>query len=199
MVVHCDSKTREVGHSLGMAARCLDIEGMPPPSKRVELERLLSTGSRKVENFVRKRMFQSQDAEDVIQQTYLEAWRNRSRYASVSSPETWVCGIALNLVRKYFQNTMRPSASNIDDIASGDIDVFYLSSIDPDRRAECQQRLHLTLEKIQQLPGDMRATLEARLESDGSYQDTAQRLGVAVGTVRSRLSRARAQLREASQ
>jgi DNA-directed RNA polymerase specialized sigma24 family protein len=46
-----------------------------------------------------------------------------------------------------------------------------------------------------QLPKDMRETLQIAVETEGSYRDTAERLGIPIGTVRSRLSRAREQLK----
>lgn len=161
-----------------------------------ELEKILRSGSPKMENFVKKRMFYSQDAEDVVQQVYLEAWSCRKRYACGSSPETWMCGIALNLIRKYFQKSTITPPENIDDIAFKDIDIFYLCSVNPSTRAENEQLLVDALVHVQALPDVMRETLEARLDSDGTYQDTARRLGIPIGTVRSRLSRVRTHLRE---
>lgn len=48
---------------------------------------------------------------------------------------------------------------------------------------------------IDHLPAEMRKTLYASLETDGSYQDTADVLDIPIGTVRSRLSRAREHLK----
>ena len=60
-------------------------------------------------------------------------------------------------------------------------------------------RLEKTLVAIKDRPTEMRKTLYASLETDGSYQDTADVLDIPIGTVRSRLSRAREQLKRATQ
>ncbi|MDP0964820.1 sigma factor-like helix-turn-helix DNA-binding protein, partial [Klebsiella pneumoniae] len=63
---------------------------------------------------------------------------------------------------------------------------------------EINRRLEKTLIAIKGLPVEMRKTLYASLETDGSYQDTADVLDIPIGTVRSRLSRAREQLKRAT-
>lgn len=173
-----------------------NFSGKKTSNQGGELESILHASSPKMENFVRKRMFNSQDTEDVIQQTYLEAWACRKSYSCLSSPETWICGIALNLIRKHYQKICLPQLLNIDDVIFNEIDSFCLSSMNPDLRAEHEQIFMDVLVHVQKLPDDMRETIEARLDSDGTYQDMAQRLGVPVGTVRSRLSRIRTHLRE---
>ncbi|MCF5053248.1 RNA polymerase subunit sigma [Pseudomonas syringae] len=60
---------------------------------------------------------------------------------------------------------------------------------------EINRRLENTLSAIDHLPTEMRKTLYASLETDGSYQDTADVLDIPIGTVRSRLSRAREHLK----
>ncbi|MCF5429232.1 RNA polymerase subunit sigma, partial [Pseudomonas syringae] len=52
------------------------------------------------------------------------------------------------------------------------------------------------IEAIDCLPTNMQKVLEVSLEMDGNYQETANMLGVPIGTVRSRLSRARVQLKQ---
>lgn len=63
---------------------------------------------------------------------------------------------------------------------------------------EINRRLERALQAINRLPTEMRVTLYTSLETDGSYQDTANVLDIPIGTVRSRLSRAREQLKRAT-
>ena len=161
---------------------------------------ILQAGSPKMENLIRKRVAYSQDADDIIQQAYLEAWKSRRNYNSLSGPETWICGIAVNMVRKYFQKKkVLNSIENIDDMSDEEYrdtcPYIPVSFVDPSAQAEQAQLLKRAMLAISQLPSDMRSTMFARVESEGSYEETASTLGIAVGTVRSRLSRARCMLR----
>ncbi|CAM9275306.1 unnamed protein product, partial [Ectocarpus sp. 12 AP-2014] len=149
-----------------------------------------------MENLIRKRVAYSQDADDIIQQAYLEAWKSRNNYNGLSRPETWVCGIAVNMVRKYYQKKrVFQSIENIDDVTDEEYSDISpgtpVSSVDPSAQAEQAQLLSGAMMAISQLPSEMRSTMFARVETEGSYEETALRLGIAVGTVRSRLSRAR--------
>lgn len=60
---------------------------------------------------------------------------------------------------------------------------------------ENQRVLGATLESIETLPEDVKTMLSILVGHDGSYQDVAQQLNIPVGTVRSRLSRARETLK----
>lgn len=67
-----------------------------------------------------------------------------------------------------------------------------------DWQFEVNRKLERTLRAITDLPLEMRKTLYASLETDGSYQDTADAMDIPIGTVRSRLSRAREHLKRAT-
>lgn len=185
-------------NNLGMTARS---EEVLESYQKLSLLEVLQARTFKMENLIRKRVAYSQDVDDIIQQTYLEAWKSRNNYNGLSSPETWVCGIAVNMVRKYYQKKRGlQSIENIDDVADDEYSEISLSipglSVDPSAQAEQAQLLSSAMQAIAQLPREMRSTMFARVESEGSYEETALRLGIAVGTVRSRLSRARCMLRE---
>ncbi|GGJ78811.1 RNA polymerase sigma factor [Pseudomonas matsuisoli] len=149
--------------------------------------------NRKLRSFVKKRVLNLDDADDILQLTYLEAWRNRHKFDGRARPETWLCGIAHNLIRNHFRrHYARPPHSSHDELETHEQPV---EPSDLSIQFERHQLLDKTIEAIAELPRDMRETLWTAIETDGSYRDTAERLGVPVGTVRSRLSRAREQLK----
>ena len=136
-------------------------------------------------------------AEDVMAQTFLEAWRSRERIASGGgSLRPWLLGIATNLARGHRRASRRqvaallrmappPDTPDFSDEVTGRLD-------DANRIAALHQSLH-------RLRTDEFEVLALCAWSDLSYAETAEALGVPVGTVRSRLSRARAKLLKATE
>jgi RNA polymerase sigma factor (sigma-70 family) len=136
-------------------------------------------------------------AEDVMAQTFLEAWRSRERIASGGgSLCPWLLGIATNLARGHRRASRRqvaallrmappPDTPDFSDEVTGRLD-------DANRIAALHQSLH-------RLRPNEFEVLALCAWSDLSYAEAAEALGVPVGTVRSRLSRARAKLLKATE
>ena len=147
---------------------------------------------KKLRRFIHKRVLNPEDADDLLQLTYLEAWRNRERFSGTATLSTWMCGIAQNLIRNHFRRLYaKPAHCEFDESLWHDQEETHSL----DWEFEINRRLENTLSAIDHLPTEMRKTLYASLETDGSYQDTADVLDIPIGTVRSRLSRAREQLK----
>lgn len=149
-------------------------------------------GERKLRLFVQKRVLNQDDADDLIQLTYLEAWRNQEKFKGLAKPDTWLCGIALNLIRNHFRRYYaQPPLSTFDE------SEFLEACDDTDLSELCDNHrlLDRTLSAMDALPKEMRETLWTAVDTESSYRDAAERLGVPIGTVRSRLFRAREQLK----
>jgi len=58
---------------------------------------------KKLRRFIHKRVLNPEDADDILQLTYLEAWRSRERFSGQATLSTWMCGIAQNLIRNHFR------------------------------------------------------------------------------------------------
>ena len=150
---------------------------------------------RKLKAFIHKRVLNPEDADDIFQLTCLEAWRGKDRYSGQATISTWVCGIAQNLIRNHFRRLYaKPIHCEFDEALCTDMD----NAQDLGGQFEIKQRLERTLIAIDHLPKEMRNTLYASLETGGNYRDTALALETPIGTVRSRISRAREQLKIAT-
>ncbi|MEH2921554.1 RNA polymerase sigma factor [Samsonia erythrinae] len=162
------------------------------PALSVDWEQVFLQHGKKLHNFIRKRVSNHDDVEDLQQMTYLEVLKHRDKFAGASRPETWVFGIALNLVRNYFKQTRQR------DQEIGDEMLEHIAiDLDPGVITESQRALERAAESIAILPEDTRHMLLQLLDTDASYQDLALQLGIPIGTVRSRLSRARGVIRQA--
>lgn len=163
------------------------------PTLDWEVRQLDSLHIQKLHGFIRKRVSNQEDAEDLLQATLLEALRCEQNFNNQSLPQTWLCGIALNLIRNHFRRAGKlPFVGSLDDFEQQNLDA----QADVDRQVDQYRQLVRAIDAISGLPNNMREIMTITIETDGSYLDTAATLGVPVGTVRSRLSRAREQLKK---
>ncbi|WP_213989495.1 RNA polymerase sigma factor [Sodalis sp. dw_96] len=160
----------------------------PPLPLGIDWENIFRQHGKKLLNFIRHRVGNKEDVEDLAQMTYLEVLRNCHKFTGASRPETWVFGIAVNLIRSYYRNQR---GRYLFDALDDDIMPAPQAYSDPSDIVESYRLLNLTLNSIAVLPIDIRQMLAILIDQDGSYQDVAVSLHIPVGTVRSRLSRAR--------
>ncbi|ARS46868.1 RNA polymerase sigma factor [Ectopseudomonas hydrolytica] len=142
--------------------------------------------------FIQKRVMNPDDADDILQGTFVEALRNEHKFQHASKPQTWLCGIALNLIRNHFRRLYSQPYQEAWE------DQWHLENEHADdigQQVDGHRQLARVVSAISDLPNNMQRVIEVSLAMDGSYQDTASSLGVPIGTVRSRLSRAREQLK----
>jgi RNA polymerase sigma-70 factor (ECF subfamily) len=148
-----------------------------------------------------------QDAEEVVQDTFLRAYRALGAFRGESSLETWLHRIALNLARnKYQWNHRRGAGLNVSlsqpaDSDGGDSGQETEQDV-PDRRMEPDLALeHEEIGKnimkaLNGLPDNLRETMLLRHVNDMPNEQIARKLDCKVGTVKSRLSRGREMLRD---
>lgn len=137
------------------------------------------------------------DAADVVQEAFLTAWKGLPEYRGEAAFGTWLHRIvvtrALNHLDRAAERTQR-QAVRVDD---PEVDLPPLADATPSPLAqlearELQQRLKRCLER---LPPDWRALLALREGEGHSYEELATITGLVLGTVRSRLARAREALK----
>ena len=137
----------------------------------------------------------AEDAQDCLQEAMLRVFRSIGGFKAQSSFSTWVYRITMNTcLDELRRRKSRPSAS-----LDGLLDAGW-SPVDEGESPEghaLRNESRRNLEAcIQELPEDMRAALVLRDVHGYAYDEIADALGVNVGTVKSRISRAREKLRE---
>jgi RNA polymerase sigma-70 factor, ECF subfamily len=143
------------------------------------------------------------DAEEIAQDTFIRAHRGLPFFRGDASLSTWLHRIALNLSRNrywYFQRRHRQDTQSFDSALSDATtatlsDLVASSAPDPAREASTHdfvQQLAVCMEK---LSAEHREILTLRNSLDRSYAEIARALNLGLGTVKSRIGRARLTLR----
>jgi RNA polymerase sigma factor (sigma-70 family) len=143
--------------------------------------------------FVQRFVRTTEDAEDVVQNTFIEAMRNADRFAGLSKPSTWLFGIALNMARNKVRSN---GADRYEEVDESFMEELVDEHSDPARLIELREIAYKVEKLLDSMPSDLRATFNAVVEEDASYEEAAEKMKIPVGTVRSRVSRVRAAVRE---
>lgn len=136
----------------------------------------------------------SADVQDVVQEAFIKAYRALANFRGDSAFYTWMYRIAINTAKNHLiSRGRRPPASDVDiDDAEHYAGNDNLQDFDtPESSLFCEQLESAVTQAIQSLPEDLRTAVTLR-EMDGmSYEEIADVMKCPVGTVRSRIFRAR--------
>jgi len=131
-------------------------------------------------------------AEDLTQKTFIRVWKKIETFRGDSSLFTWIYRIAINLAKNEFSSKQAKNQGITDNID----DTYDLESSvsSPESHAIEAESMQAVMDFIASLPSDLREAISLR-EFDGkSYEEIAQITGSPIGTVRSRIFRAREEI-----
>lgn len=134
------------------------------------------------------------ECQDVAQETFLRAYRALDNFRGDAQFYTWLHRIAVNTAKNYLVAQKRRPPT--DDIDAGDAEQFdtgiRLRNNDTPEHELLRQEIERTVMRVvEALPEELRSAISLR-EVDGlSYDEIASRMGCPIGTVRSRIFRAR--------
>jgi RNA polymerase sigma-70 factor (ECF subfamily) len=153
---------------------------------------LVSQHHARLYRFITKYIDHPDDAADIAQQAFAEASRTIATFRGESKLSTWLFGIAMNMVRNYLSRAPHRiyKFENEDSLTS-----LAAPGIEPSEHLNQREMLELVFDALAELPDEMSEVLSMVAVDEISYQEVANRLGIPLGTVRSRVSRARAGLR----
>lgn len=153
---------------------------------------LIDQHQRRLYRFVIKYIDHPDDAADITQQAFVEAARTIASFRGDSKLSTWLYGIAMNMVRNYLSRAPhRVHKFETEEVLTG----IASAELDPSECLIQKELLCLAEKAFSDLPEEMSEVLGLVAIDEISYQDAADILSIPLGTVRSRVSRARAVLR----
>ncbi len=135
-----------------------------------------------------------QEAEDVCQEAFIKAYRALALFRGDSAFYTWLYRIAVNTAKNYLvSRSRRPPAS---DVEIGDAELSEVGAVlreieNPENQLASDHLKQAIDAAIEELPEDLRTAFTLREFSGLSYEDITEVMDCPVGTVRSRIFRAR--------
>ena len=133
-----------------------------------------------------------EDAEDICQRSFEKAFMNIDKYNSQYAFSTWLYNIAQNEAIDHLRRS-RASINSVPISEERDaLDVMAATT--PEEELIIDQAVSELISGIQRLPESYRQVAELRFIKDYAYEDIARELGLPLGTVKTRISRARKRL-----
>ena len=129
-------------------------------------------------------------ADDLAQEVFIRAYRSLHRFQVGRRFGPWLSAIAANRVRDHLKSRARRAE------VTWDLDRTSDLSATPLDRAAARQMLHRVEEGVANMPDETQEILRLRFGLGLDYDDVAQTLDIPIGTVKSRISRARSALRK---
>ncbi len=154
-----------------------------------------------VYNSVRLKVLSDEDALDVSQNVFIKVWRSIGSYRGDCRFSTWVYKICQNACLDFLRHQKATATEAIPTYKDKDGDEIELEFADesvnasPERMIERREKVMLVRDAMSKLTPDAREIIELRDMEGYSYEAIAEMKGLEVGTVKSRLNRARLQLK----
>ena len=147
-------------------------------------------------NFVFRFVGTKEESEDIVQDTFVKLYEKKDYYRPINEFSTWIFTIASNLAKTELRKRKRRKTSSLSDLGleNKDFDVPVQDTTDEetlDEFADSQIQV-----AIQSLQIHFRTALILRDIEELSYEEISKILDVPLGTIKSRINRARLQLQE---
>jgi RNA polymerase sigma-70 factor (ECF subfamily) len=154
---------------------------------------IVRTYWRKVFNVAYRFVGTYDEAEDLTQEIFLKVFRSLSTFDRRANFQTWLISVSRNLCIDRYRSGRRDR-----EVFAREVDAATIpaeaAGPSPQARIETQDRVALLREALRALSPALRAAVLLRDIHELSYHEIAQKLGIAEGTVKSRINRGRAEL-----
>jgi RNA polymerase sigma-70 factor (ECF subfamily) len=155
--------------------------------------KLVKRYERYILNLVYRTIGDTNEAEDIAQEVFIKVYKNIRSFKGESKFLTWISKITVNLCMDKLREKVKNKEENIDE------EVWSLfaqhESFNPEVTAERHELQEIIKKAIETLPEELRVVFVLRELENFSYDEISQMLNIPMGTVESRLYRARIKLR----
>jgi RNA polymerase sigma-70 factor (ECF subfamily) len=148
----------------------------------------------KVANIISRYIHDSSEVFDVSQEAFIKAYRALPKFRGDSAFYTWLYRIAINTAKNHLAaKGRRPPADDVEAVTAEQLDSgARLKEFDTPEHLLLQDEIARTIrDALNELPDDLRTAISLRELEGLSYEEIAQAMDCPIGTVRSRIFRAR--------
>ncbi|MHB1419691.1 MAG: RNA polymerase sigma factor [Bacillota bacterium] len=163
-------------------------------------EALISHYQRQVYTVAYRFMGNHDDASDLAQEAFIRAFYSIKSFRGDSSFKTWIHQIVANVCRDELRKRQRQQTTSLDEPFLTEDGIMTRQTVDwdlsPEQLYEEKEGREYLQKLIDELPPEYRIVLVMREIQDMTYEEIASQLDCSLGTIKSRLSRARKILRD---
>ena len=163
-------------------------------------EQLVAIHQQKIYTVAFRILENPEDAADVAQEALVRIYRSLHNFKGDSSLSTWIYRITVNLCKDALRKRGCVLTQSLDSSINEDKNSLFPQIPDgkplPEEQYEQRELKHYLEKFIAELSPDYRMVIIMREQMDLSYEEISQQLEISLGTVKSRLNRARRILRE---
>lgn len=157
---------------------------------------LVAKYERRVQRLLSRLVRDSAEIEDITQEAFIKAYRALPQFRGESAFYTWLYRIAINTAKNYLATKSRRPVTVGEFQGADDGEFFDLGDVvednnTPDAVLHSRQVAEAVNAAIETLPEDLKAAITLREIEGLSYEEIAQAMDCPIGTVRSRIFRAR--------
>lgn len=134
---------------------------------------------RRIYFHIRRLVILHQDADDVLQNTFIKVWSNLDRFRSESSLYTWIYRIASNESMAVIKKKRNETGLNLDDLSD-----FFKSSDEGDKWFDGDEAEKKLRNAILQLPDKQKLVFNLKYYEDMKYEDMSKVLKTSVGALK---------------
>ena len=154
-----------------------------PEKRRKAFEALIKKYQQKIYWHIRKMVIDHDDADDVVQETFIKVWQGLQNFRSDSQLYTWIYRIATNESLNFLQKKRRQNHVPLENNDSLDLLNILESSISHDYISGDQIQLKLQ-KALLQLPDKQRLVFNMKYYEDLKYEEISEITGTSVGALK---------------
>jgi RNA polymerase sigma-70 factor (ECF subfamily) len=146
-------------------------------------------------NYVFRFVGNRNDAEDIVQETFLRVYKNKHYYKEIAKFSTWVYTIAGNLAKTELRRRKRRKIFSVSNFVNDerDFDIPDLNR-NPEKEVDSSMKDDIIQKTIEKLPPKFKEVILLRDVQGFAYEEISQILNIPLGTVKSRVNRGRLKL-----
>jgi len=160
-------------------------------------EEIVNRYKNRLMNFAYRFVLDREEAEDIVQDTFLKVYQNRYAYKEIAKFSTWIYTITANLAKTILRKRRNRKMFSFSRLGPEDKDMDFPSN-EPNAQSKIEGKFdEQAIQKaIVKLPEHFRTAIILRDIQELSYEEISNIINAPLGTVKSRINRARLKLQE---